>query len=267
MCLLVNDRLMTTLEKDTLFLHGGPGLNAYVERQVLGEQFPRVHFWDQPPVHTTRDAFNTLMKAAVAEVERMFDTHRGPIRLVANSFGSHLVPGLLERIPHMISACQLYSPVYDIPAAFLNLLGVMANDGTADGDLRTRINEFLKARTRHCADKSEFWDYYGLISSDADFLRYYWPDEALYAAWSSCMRNGPEFDFMTCRNVSNDFLHHHCGHRFSFGGTQEIIIEFGDRDPLLDLEREMRLWSHRFPTARIDIRRGSGHFIHLEPYL
>jgi pimeloyl-ACP methyl ester carboxylesterase len=255
------------LGKDTLFLHGGPGLNAYVERQVLGEQFPHVHFWDQPPVYTSRDAFNTLMEAAVAEVERMFEARRGPIRLMANSFGGHLVSGLLEHIPQKISACHLYGPVYYIPEAFLNLLGIMANDGAADGDLRTRITEFLKVRTHPCADKSEIWDYFNLISLDADFLRYYWPDEAQYTAWITCTRRGPEFDFMTCRNVLNDFLRHHCERRFSFKGTQEIIIELGDRDPLLDLEREMRLWSNRFPTASIVIHRGSGHFIHLEPYL
>ena len=186
---------------------------------------------------------------------------------MANSFGGHLVWGLLERIPHKISACQLYGPVYDIPAAFINLLGIMANDGAANGDLRTRITGFLKARTRSVADKSEIWDYFSLISSDADFLRYYWPDEAQYTAWTTCRRKGPEFDFMTYRNVLNDFLHHHCERHFSFEGAQEILIELGDRDPLLDLDHEIRLWSHRFPAARIVIRRGSGHFIHLEPYL
>jgi pimeloyl-ACP methyl ester carboxylesterase len=261
------DRLTATLEKDTLFLHGGPGLNAYVERQVLGEQLPHVHFWDQPPVHTTRDAFNTLMEVAVAEVERMFDARRGPIKLMANSFGGHLVSELLDRIPQKISACHLYGPVYDIPAAYLNLLGIMANDRTADDDIRTRITEFLEARTRSAADKSEIWNYFNLISSDACFLRYYWPDEAQYAAWITCMRSGPEFDFITFRNVLNDFLNHHYERRFSFDGAQEILIEFGDRDPLLDLEHEMRLWNHRFTTARIVLRRGSGHFIHLEPYL
>jgi pimeloyl-ACP methyl ester carboxylesterase len=254
------------MEKDTLFLHGGPGLNAYVERRVLGEQFPHVHFWDQPPVHTTRDAFEVLMDAAVAEVERVFDARRIPITLMANSFGGHLASRLLEIIPHRISACHLFGPVYDIPAAFLNLLGIMANDVTADGDLRTRIAAFLKDRADRSADKTEIWEYFSLISGDADFMRHYWPDEAQYAAWTACARKGPGFDFTTYRNVLNDFLHHHCERRFSFGGSQAIIIELGDRDPLLDLGREMRCWSHRFPTARIVTRRGSGHFIHLEPY-
>lgn len=263
----VNDRVINSLGKDTLFLHGGPGLNAYVERQVLGEQYPHVHFWDQPPVHTIRNAFKLLVDAAVAEVERLFDTHRRPIRLMASSFGGHLASGLLERIPHRISSCHLYGPVSDIPAGFLNLLRIMSVDGVAEGDHGKQIASFLDDGTRRSADKKEIWDYVNLIVGDADFMRYYWPDETLYAAWVACARNGPGFDFTTFRNVMNDFLQHHCDRRYSCAGTRPIIIELGDRDPLLVLESEMRLWSCRFPNAEIIIRRGSGHFIHLEPYL
>jgi pimeloyl-ACP methyl ester carboxylesterase len=207
------------------------------------------------------------MDAAATEVERMSDACRRPIKLMASSFGGQLVSGLLECIPHRVSTCRLIGSVHDIPAAFLNLLGIMANDGVSTGGHGTRIAAYLEGRSGRSADKKEFWDYTNLIMGDADFMRHYWPHKAQYVAWSACARNGPEFDFTTYRNVMTDFLHHHCERRTSYTGPQEIIIELGDQDPLLILENEMRLWASRFPNAEIILRRGSGHFIHLEPYL
>jgi hypothetical protein len=197
--------------------YGGPGFNAHAERQVLCEQFPNVNFWDQPPIHTTRDTFHILMDAAVAEVEKMCEARRGPIKLMANSFAAHLVSGLLERISHRISAYYLFGAVYDIPAGYLNLLGIMANSTVTDGDSRARISAFIGDRTRHTADKDKIWDYYDLIISAADFMRYYWPRKAQYDAWNDCVSNGPDFDFTTFRNVMNDFLLHHYERHFSFG--------------------------------------------------
>jgi len=255
------------MEKDTLFLHGGPGFNAHVERQVLGDRCPNTYFWDQPAVHTRRRAFDTLMDATVAEVERMCAARGGPVKLMANSFAGHLVSGLLERIPHRISACHLIGAVHDIPAAFRNLLDIMAKSADGDVDLVMRIASFLRGAATHGADKEHVWDYYELIASDADFMRHYWPSRKQYRAWMACLGSGPMFDFTTFRNVMSDFLLHHYERRFSFAGSQEVVIELGDRDPLLDMARETRLWLRSFPAASMVIRRKAGHFIHLEPYI
>ena len=240
---------------------GGPGLHACVERQVLGVRLPQVNFWDQPPVPAAGDGFRTLLDAVIAEVERMSAAHCGPIRLMAHSFAAHLASELLEQIPHRIAACHLIGAVYDIPAAYLNLLGVMANAGTTAEAHRQRIVTFLEGRAGRTADKQEIRDYYRLILADAGFLRHYWPDAARYAA---CAADGPAFDFATFENVMDGFLRRWRDRPVPYTGPLEILIELGDRDPLLDLARERRLWQRRFPGARIIVRRGSAHFIHME---
>ncbi len=257
----------TSSRHDTLFLHGGPGFNAHVERMVLSARFPNIKFWDQPPIHTTRNAFDLLIDTVEMEVNKMSDELDRPIRLMANSFGAHLVTGLLKRVPQRISSCRILGAVYDIPAAYLNLLGVMANHANPERDQSEQLRAFIRKQGKHPADSNKIWEYLNLIVSDMDFMRHYWPNRRQYLVWSDWVRRGPGFDFTTLQNVLNDFLQNHCGTAFSYTGLQNITVELGDKDPLLDLENEMRLWSRTFPNAEMIIHRGSGHFIHLEPYI
>lgn len=58
-------------ERTVLFLHGGPGMTAELERRRFGETLP-VHWWDQPFVGPNAERpFQVLIDAAVTEVARI----------------------------------------------------------------------------------------------------------------------------------------------------------------------------------------------------
>jgi pimeloyl-ACP methyl ester carboxylesterase len=255
------------LEKDTLFLHAGPGLNASVEHQVLRQRFSTVHFWDQPPVHTAKHAFTVLLDAAIAEVDKLAEANGQPVKLTTHSFGGHLASGLLERIPDRIGDCHLFNPIYDIPSGFLNLLKIMGRSDTTEIGLRERIAVFLSEKNRNTGDQNDIWSYVNLIVSDAHFLRHYWPSAAHYAAYATRAQTGPGIDFTTFQNVLRDFLEHHFERCDPFSGPQRIMIEVGGRDPLQVQVKDLRPWVLRFPAAQIIVKPESGHFIHLDSYL
>ncbi len=252
---------------DTLFLHWGPGGCAHVERQLLGTALPQVYFWDQPAIQQEAGAFERLLEAACVEVARMGKDIGRPVKLMAHSFGGHLVSALLERLPEQIGDCHLVSTGFDIPRGFRNLLDIVAGCGTTEAGLRENVRDLLAATKGKPADRHTLRDTIDLICSDPDVLRCYWPSRGQHTAYGKIAANGPAFDLDTFLNVLNDFVARHAGSSVACSGSRRVVIELGGRDPLLVLEQERRDWLCRFPAAEIVIRPDSGHFIHLEPFL
>ncbi len=250
----------------TLFLHAGPGLNAHVERQVLGDRYPHIHFWDQPSLPQRAGAFRFLVDAAAAEVERLAAASGGRVDLLAHSFGGHLAAALLERLPERVGDCRLVSVIHDVPTGYLNLLRLMAADAATERGLRDDITAFLAAHPATRGDPARVWEYFGLIVREAAVLRRYWLEPAHYRRYTELAATGPAWDAETFRNVLEDFLADY-GQAPQPVLDKPVRIELGGRDPLLNLDPEIALWRARFPRADITVRPGSGHFIHLEPYL
>ena len=247
----------------TLFLHAGPGLNAHVERQVLGDRLPHVHFWDQPPVRRQEGAFAQLVEAATLEVERLATGNGGQVDLLAHSFAGHLASALLERVPDRIGTCRLVSVVHDVPSGYLNLLRRMARDPDTDGELRDAIAGFLAGHAEPLGVPERVWDYFRFITRDPEVLRHYWPMSRQYLRYRELAGAGPAWDVETFEHVLNDFLSDY-GKVPQPVSDRPVQIELGGRDPLLSLEHETALWRARFPHADIHIRPAAGHFIHLE---
>src|SRR6185437_4248354 len=87
---------MNSLTPQILFLHGGPGMTAELERRQFGPSLA-VHWWDQPLVRAGADrAFEALIDAAEVEIVRLSTKREGRIDLLANSFGAYLARALVE---------------------------------------------------------------------------------------------------------------------------------------------------------------------------
>lgn len=254
-------------EHDTLFLHWGPGGNAYVEQTLLARRYPQVHFWSQPGIERPSRAFEHLLDAASAEVERLAGAGGRPVNLIAHSFGGHLAAALLARMPDKIGHCHLFSTAYDIASGFRSLLQIMASSPQTEEDLKRQIDRLLLSAAPVVSDWRQLRQQIELIFSDPGVLRHYWSRPAQYSAYVALAASAPPLHVQTFENVLRDFLAKHFGRGHPFTGTQRITIELGGKDPLFDLADARRSWAWHFPTAQIIERPGSGHFIHLEPYL
>jgi pimeloyl-ACP methyl ester carboxylesterase len=248
-------------DADTLFLHGGPGLCALPERQRFGDSLS-VYWWDQPrSVMLFANPFNELVDLAEDELLRMADRRRGPVRLLAHSFGAVLALHLAVRQPEAIDTVDLLAPVSHVGGAFarlaLRLCAVRGSD-------RHRL---LAARERYLAasgDLAAFGDLTQAILATPDFIDLYWAPASADKrnAFKSLLERGGLFDVATFDAVARDHLHVPRLQAITrVRGRVRIVL--GRYDPLIDPDAEASIWRGYFPTAtthRLDV----GHFVQFE---
>ena len=103
-----------------LFLHGGPGLTAVLERRRWGH-LP-VHWWDQPRFSPgTQQAHEKLVRATLDELASLYEPDRTPVPVLASSFGAHLALTLMVRAPEQIGAVSIVGGIVDVRAALVQL--------------------------------------------------------------------------------------------------------------------------------------------------
>lgn len=243
--------------RSVLFLHGGPGLTAELERRWFGESLP-VHWWDQPLVRNdASDPYSSLIDAAIAEVGRLSVAQRGPVGLLAHSFGAYLARALVARIPERIGAITICGGIWDLSTAVLRL-GWKFVRSWRDAD--------LESACRQAADADTPQGYFGLfarVSAMPGFLDCYWspsaggPREAMKALAAA----GGLIDWPTCQALMTAAL-----------GTPPpalpvrhrapVRIIIGRFDPYFD-EDDVGAWEALWPGATVEIVE-AGQFPHLE---
>ena len=120
--------------EQVLFLHGGPGLSATLERQRFGTTLP-VDWWDQPHLDAAVAApFEWLVDATEKELGRLFEARKKPIAILANSFGVHLALALIERAPEKIGSLSIVGGILDVRLAFVRL-GLRISETNRDAEL------------------------------------------------------------------------------------------------------------------------------------
>jgi pimeloyl-ACP methyl ester carboxylesterase len=154
--------------RQVLFLHGGPGLSAALERQRFGNTLP-VHWWDQPHVNAEMAApFERLVDAAIRELEQLFESQGKPVPLLANSFGVHLALALIERVPERVRSLDILGGTLDMRMAFVRL-GQRISEVNRDGDLKA-----VGVRAQKKGDSESLWALIGKLFTVGNLLDFYW---------------------------------------------------------------------------------------------
>ncbi len=254
---------------DKLYLHMGPGMNAHCERNLLATEWTDTEFWDQPTISDSQDAFLVLVKAVCQKVQQKFQRSQKPITLVGHSFGGHLAIEALKEVGAMVDRCELLSPVYDLPSGFLGVLKALGKDAGTTPELKMEIEKYLLASEGSRLGRPQnFWEYIQLITQDPMFFRVYWAEPDLFRKFGRVAASAPPLDLETFQFVLNDIFE-----KVDFSKAKKSLwtgpveITFGALDPLVDVEREDRLWKSVFPQAQVRTLPESGHYLHLEDRL
>lgn len=253
--------------KNVLFLHMGPGLNAFPERKLLSASHPQTDFWDQPPIATPEKSFSLLVQAVQEKINRMYIETKKPVRIMAHSFGGHLITHALKAVGDKVSACEFFATGYDLPGGFFKLLKTLLADSKTEDALKSEIQQFLKSGKTH-PSAADIWNYIGLIVKDPSFMRLYWPSEELHKRYLKISSTGPQLDALTFQYVLSDFMNSNwteSPETSSWSGP--ITIHLGAKDPLLDVDREANLWKRIYPQSEFRTHFNSGHYVHLEDAL
>lgn len=240
-----------------LFLHGGPGFSAELERRRHAASLP-VHWWDQPRVAATaQKPYDDLLQAAVAELKRISDRKGGRVALLANSFGAYLACDLLGEARECVESVTISGGVFDARLPFIRWGRYLA---------RRNADQTLGEASRAAEDTSDseaFWALISRIAATPAFYDHYWAPGAheQRAAMRALAEGGPLIDLVTFQAIISDLLP-----RGALspprGESLPVRVLLGRHDPLAE-EADAGIWRTLFPSASVEVV-GSGHFPHLE---
>jgi pimeloyl-ACP methyl ester carboxylesterase len=239
-----------------MFLHGGPGLSAALERQRFANTLP-VHWWDQPHVDAdVSSPFERLVEAAEKELGRLFDAQRKPAALLTSSFGVHVALALIQRVPEKIASLDILGGTLDMRMAFVRL-AQRISEVNRDGDLKA-----VSVRAEEKGDSESLWALIGKLFTVGNLLDFYWGPgaEEQCEAMKALAASGLLVHAGTFQAALGDFIERKPVAPPAFSGSVRVII--GRFDPYARAD-DAGLWRAVFPKASVEFVE-AGHFPHLE---
>lgn len=241
---------------ELLFLHGGPGFSAQLERCRFGERLP-VYWWDQPRVPAgVEQPLEFLLDAVEAELERLIAT-RGPVGLLASSFGARLALELLQRRSLPLSSLIIVGGTLDPRQAYVRL-GQRLAETHHDAHLRRAAE--LAAAT---ADEAPLWALIGAIAAVPNLTDAYWSPSAREQRMlhRGLAAEGTLLDLPTFQAVMTQVLSRPPVER-NLDDRVPVRVLVGRLDPMAR-PTDAADWRRYFPCAHV-VEVDSGHFPHLE---
>ena len=251
-----------------LFLHGGPGLHAVVERAWFGDTLP-ILWWDQPAVAADDPApFRTLVAHAAGQLRALAGSSGGQVDLIAHSFGGQIAAVLANEHPTLIRRITLLGCAPPDPFRPFLLVGQRLLEA---GYERPGLQDAMQAAQQN-PDDDRFAALIQACFPDP-FIPdiYFGPASAAakdrYLALASV---APPVDLTTFFAVMIESIHasplarveacpEHRRRRFA----GEVVALLGKHDPVLRVEESTEKWREIFPQAQFKVM-DAGHFLHLE---
>jgi pimeloyl-ACP methyl ester carboxylesterase len=240
-----------------LFLHGGPGLNAELERRRFGRSLP-VHWWDQPQVNADESApYERLVEAALEELHRLSSLDGAPVAVLASSFGVHLALALIERAPAKVGCVSIVGGILDMRTAFVRL-GRRVAEKNQDPDLAAS-----SLHADRSADSVSLWSLIELLFCVPNLMDFYWSPTATAELdqMKALAAEGALLHVPTYQAVLRDFLAKNRPRETSrWHGAANVWI--GLSDPYAS-PGDAEAWRRVLPTASVQFV-DAGHLPHLE---
>jgi len=240
----------------TFFLHGGPGLNAGVERAWFGDSLP-VDWWDQPPTANAASPFEVLVQACIERIHELATTRVTPVKILAHSFGGQLAIALAERIPHLIESMTLLACSPSLAAAILRMGSRLSADQPDDLELlralppSSRIEPTLSDLMSIIGAWSAYWPVAWFGPSSAHTIGH-------FLSLSEAMR----FDASTFAAVLAESLSHaRIPKPVAFTGPVRLFV--GSHDRMICPTEDEAHWRHVFPQLQYAVV-NCGHMVHFE---
>lgn len=249
-----------THNNKVLFLHGGPGLHAAVERAWFCDSLP-VLWWDQPAIAAGDPApFSTLTGHAARQLQVMSDLNDGPVDLIAHSFGCNLAAALTKEHPDLIHSITLLGCMSLNPFHPFLYLGQKLLDTGYD---RTGLLEAIKV-AQEVQNEAQFTALIQALFPEPCLPGIYFGPRsaATKDRYQELARTAPPIDMTTFFAIWLDMINTSpLAGRNRFAG--KVIALLGEHDPVLRVDESMDNWRKIFPQSQFKIV-DAGHILHLE---
>ncbi|HEX6706071.1 MAG TPA: alpha/beta hydrolase [Albitalea sp.] len=173
-----------------MYLHGGPGFTADIERRWFGDAVP-IDWWDQPPPREDHaDAFASLVDLGVRRLSGLTEAEGRPVPVVSHSVGAVIAARLLERQPDLIESITLVNPTVDLDRSLRTLAMRLVDGGLAP----PAVAEALQAGG---GTDASFVDLAVALSATPRLLDHYWSprSDAARARFKALAPDGPSLSF------------------------------------------------------------------------
>ncbi|MBS6363149.1 alpha/beta hydrolase [Burkholderia sp.] len=242
----------------TLFLHGGPGLSAIVERELYGNSLD-IHWWDQPHFEVLfAKPYQALLDDTLLQARRL--AGQGKVNLLAHSFGARIALDLATRMPTCIGTVTLLAPTFDVAEALARLAEHLAPTAPNPARLLSVAHRAKRPGTSF----ADVWTLVEAIRDVPDFLSAYWGagSEERRLWFYDVIATKPWVDFNTCKVILEDFWKTPTLN-IQTVVTGPVTLVLGTQDVLVDAPTAEHAWRRYFPRATTRLL-NAGHFMHLE---
>lgn len=248
------------MKKDTLFIHGGPGLHCTVERALFGDTLP-VLWWDQPALSPSAtegtSPFRTLVAQAGQQLAATAKSNGRAVDLIANSFGGQIAAALAREYPELIQHITLLGCSPDPIRQFFLLARRQLDAGFEHPGLR----DALAAAEENC-DESCFFALVQACYPNGILPDIYFGPNSTAARERYFAIAAPPMDATTFFLVMQEWLHTPPA-TLVIPYDGEVSILMGRHDPLLDVVVDQKKWRSIFPQAEFRTV-DTGHAVHFE---
>ncbi|MBL7542925.1 MAG: alpha/beta hydrolase [Bdellovibrionaceae bacterium] len=233
---------MTAVQKNSLFLHMGPGFHAQIEGELFSTAHPDVIFWSQPKVSSF-----ALLRSEVEAFVSSLPSEK--IDLIAHSFGAQLVLGLMQKLPQKIGRITLLNSAVDPFECFLNL------------GLQLRIVTPAQLRDIRAGDVAKKMEYIFKVATMPGFDDHYWYSGQKKKDFAEIFARFPQLDVGVFAEIFSDYLRSRIQFLDSIKPWDKSVeIYTSENDNLLDFEKDVFPWKQFFPKARWVMLKNSGHY-------
>ena len=258
-----------------LFLHGGPWLNGFAERAILGPVIGtaghEAYFWNEPSrLRPDGDAFEPSNAYAhwFASAERALLSYatRGPVYLTAHSFTFHAAVEIARRHPHSLRGLVIVSPAADPLAAYKNVLRLCQREASTP-QLASGIAESVE-HTRSVLDDAMRQGFELVLQEPAlvgRIFTHYWADaEQFLASVAAQSLRGGQFDVDSFFAVLADFGGRGTSHLSRSEISIPSVTVFGGLDPITRQSEQDPALRHEIPHVKVHVFDDCGHYVHLD---
>jgi pimeloyl-ACP methyl ester carboxylesterase len=259
---------MTAGIKRAIYLHGGPGANSLGEQALLGPALLELGiecaFWNEPPAPAApQNAFEHALASARMALSRA-RAERAPCLLIAHSFAALYALEILRTEPGAISALLLVTPSPTLFPLFMNVLRLAEKDlGRANPSASAALSQLI-SETQALMDPA-MRRAFEIAATDPDLFSHYWQDRAAmenyYGVWAKA---GANFELNTFIAVLEGLSKRPTPSDLPRPFDRPVEILFGKKDPVVCLETELARVKTNFPSARLNLLEGCGHYPHIE---
>jgi pimeloyl-ACP methyl ester carboxylesterase len=244
--------------KNTLFLHGGPGLHSAVERVWFGDAL-NVEWWDQPSVAADLSPFSALVTHATRRIDALAASGDGQVNVIAHSFGGLIAVELTRKYPELIGSITLLGCPPDPIRQFVLLARRLLEIG-AD---YPGLSDALDAVENNCDTGCFFALVQACYPGGSIPDIFFGPGSAdVRARYLSIVAHTPAMDAASFFVVM-ELLRSSRSSLAEVAYQGEVRIFLGQHDPMLDLDSDHKTWLGVFPQAKISTV-NAGHGVHFE---